>query len=130
IKGALDGRFASFALVGIPLADTVFFGMHLTVLLVILRGRIGGFGFAHVLDGWARSLGSAVAAGLVAWGVMAAMSGLGAGTGVNVLRVLVGAAAGLGAAYLMLRLLKMKETDYVDGLARRASRRLTGRSAD
>jgi hypothetical protein len=61
---------------------------------------------------------------------MAAMAGMGAGTGVNVLRVLMGAAAGLGAAYVTLRLVRMKETDYIDGLARRAFGRLTGRSAD
>ena len=129
LKSAFGGVFANYALVGIPLADTVFFALHLTVLLVILRRRIGGFGFAHVLDGWARSLASAVAAGLVAWGAMAAMSGLGAGSGANVARVLVGATLGLGAAYIALRLVRMKETDYIDGLARRALGRLTGRSA-
>lgn len=118
-----------FALVGIPLADTVFFGVHLAVLLVILRGRIGGFGFMHVLDGWARSLAAAVAGGLAAWGVVLASAGLGAGAGANIGRVVVGAAVGLGVAYFALRALRMKETAYIDGLIRRVSGRMLGRRA-
>jgi putative peptidoglycan lipid II flippase len=129
VGSAFHGAFAGFALVGIPLADTVFFGLHLTVLLVILRRRIGGFGFMGVLGGWARSLAGAVAAGLVAWGVVFATSGLGAGTGANVIRIVLGATGGIAAAYFALRATGMKETDYVDGLIRRAFGRLTGRSA-
>jgi putative peptidoglycan lipid II flippase len=128
LKVAWDGRLAGFALVGIPLADTVFFGLHLVVLLVILRARIGGFGFGHVLDGWARSLTGAVAGGLAAWGVVLASGGLGSGAAGNLTRLVLGAVAGLVAAYLVLRLVRMKETDYVDGLIGRALGRLTGRA--
>ncbi len=118
-----------YALVGIPLADTIFFGLHLATLLVILNRRIGGFGFAGVLDGWARSLAGATAAGLVAWGVLAATTGLGTGVGGNVLRLVLGTVTGLGAAYGVLRLVGMKEIAYIDGLVGRVLGRLSGRTS-
>jgi putative peptidoglycan lipid II flippase len=114
----------SFALVGIPLADTIFFGLLLVVMLLVLRKRIGGFGFSHVLDGWARSLGGAAAGGLVAWIVLYATSGLGASTIVNVARIVLGAGAGLLASYGVLHALRIDEVSYLDNLIRRAAGRL------
>jgi putative peptidoglycan lipid II flippase len=113
-----------YALVGIPLADTAFFALFLVTLLVILRRRVGGFGFAHVLDGWARSLAAAIVGGGAAWGVLLLASGLGAGAGDNILRVVLGAAAGLGISYGVLRILRVDEISYVNGLARRLAGRL------
>ncbi len=116
-----------YALVGIPLADTVFFALFLTVLLVILRKRIGGFGFGHVLDGWMRSLAGAVAGGLAAWAVLLATSGLGTGAGGNILRVVLGSAVGLSVSYGALHLLRIDEVSYVDNLIRRVAGRLSPR---
>ena len=118
-----------YALVGIPLADTAFFGLHLIVLLVILRRRIGGFGFAHVFDGWARSAGGAVVGGLAAWGALAATSAIGTGVGGNIVRVLISTAVGLAVSYGALRLLRIDEMDYVDGLLRRIGSRIVPRRA-
>jgi putative peptidoglycan lipid II flippase len=113
-----------FALVGIPLADTVFFGLLLTAMLVILRRRIGGFGFSHVFDGWGRSLLAAVVGGLVAWGVTIAFAPLGGGTLVNIGRIVVGATAGLFSSYGVLHLLRIDEVSYLDRLLRRVFGRL------
>jgi putative peptidoglycan lipid II flippase len=117
----IGGRFA---LVGIPLADAAFFTLHVAVLLWILRKRIGSFDFAHVLGGWARSLAAAVVAGVVAWAVMLAASGLGAGMAANFGRVAVGGALGLVAAYATMRALKITEVSYIDGLLARIGRKL------
>ncbi len=125
----LPASLADYALVGIPLADSVFFGLHLTVLLVILRRRMGGFGFVHVLDGWARSLGGAVAGGLAAWGVLLATATLGTGAGGNVVRVVLGAGLGLLVSYGTLRLLRIDEIAYVDGLVARVVARVSRREA-
>jgi putative peptidoglycan lipid II flippase len=114
-----------FALVGIPLADTIFFGLHLIVLLVILRKRIGGFGFAHVLDGWVRSLGGAAVGGLAAWAVVLATASLGTGASANILRVVAGAIVGLGASYATLKVLRIDEISYVDGLIARLVKKLS-----
>jgi putative peptidoglycan lipid II flippase len=119
----------TYALVGISLADTVFFALHLVVLLVILRRRIGGFGFVHVLDGWARSFGGAVAGGIAAWGTLIALSGLATGAAGNIARVIAGAAVGLGVSYAVLHLLRIDEVSYLDGLLKRVFARLTPRRA-
>ena len=113
----IGGRFA---LVGIPIADAIFFCLLLISLLVILRRRIGGFGFAHVLDGWGRSLAGAVVGGAMAWAVLLATSGLGTGALSNILRIVVGAGAGLSLSYVALRLLRIDELSYVNGLLKRA----------
>jgi putative peptidoglycan lipid II flippase len=118
-----------YALVGIPLADSAFFALFLVTLLVILRRRIGGFGFAHVLDGWARAFGAAVFGGLAAWAVLLATSGLGAGAGSNILRVVLGAAVGLSVSYAALHLLRIDEVSYIDGLLRRVFGRISPRRA-
>ena len=118
-----------YALVGIPLADTIFFALFLTTLLVILRRRIGGFGFAHVLDGWMRSLGGAVVGGLAAWAVLAVTSGLGTGAGGNILRVLLGSSVGLGVSYATLHLLRIDELSYVNAQLRRIGSRILPRRA-
>jgi putative peptidoglycan lipid II flippase len=120
----IGGRFA---LAGIPLADSIFFGLLLIVMLVILRRRIGGFNFAHVLDGWARSLVAAVAGGLAAWAMLLATAGLGTGAGGNILRVVLGAAVGLSVSYAGLHLLRIEEVSYIDGLLRRTFGRFTAR---
>jgi putative peptidoglycan lipid II flippase len=113
-----------FALVGIPLADATFFALHLLVLLVILRKRIGSFDFAHVVGGWVRSLAAAAVAGLVAWGVLLAASSLGSGAMSNLIRVTAGGALGLAAAYATMRVLRISEVSYIDGLLARITRRL------
>jgi hypothetical protein len=84
----------------------------------------------HVLDGWARSLAGALAAGAAAWAALQLTAGIGTGVGGNLTRLVLGAVAGLGAAYAVLRMVRMKETDYVDGLIRRLFGRLRrGRAA-
>jgi putative peptidoglycan lipid II flippase len=118
-----------YALIGIPLADSAFFGLFLITLLVIIRRRIGGFGFAHVLDGWARSLCGAIVGGLAAWAVLFATSGLGTGAGGNITRVVLGGAAGLGVSYATLRLLRIDELSYVNAQLRRIGSRLLPRRA-
>jgi len=119
----------NFALVGIPLADSAFFILSLVVLLAILRRRIGGFGFRHVLDGWARAAAGAIVGGLAAWAVVLLTPALGASALGNIARVLLGSTAGLAVSYAALRLLHIDEMDYVDGLLRRVLRRIAPGSA-
>jgi putative peptidoglycan lipid II flippase len=113
-----------YAIVGIPLADSAFFILHTVTLLVILRVRIGGFGFAHVLDGWTRSLAGAVAGGLAAWGVVLATASIGAGAAGNVIRLVLSGTAGILVAYGALRLTRIEEIAYVDALLGRVAGRL------
>ena len=115
----------NYALVGIPLAYSVFFVLHMTVLLIILRRRVGGFDFRHVLGGWVRALGGAAVGGLAAWAVVLVTPALGASALGNLVRVLAGSSVGLVAAYLALRALRIDEMAYVVGLLRRVAGRLT-----
>lgn len=119
-----------FAIVGIPLADSVFFILHTSVLLMILRKRVGSFGLAHVLDGWARAYDGAALGGLAAWGVVLATPALGASAVGNIVRLLAGTVVGLGVAYAVLRRRGIDEMDYVEGLLRRVRGRLAPRKAD
>jgi putative peptidoglycan lipid II flippase len=114
-----------YALVGIPLADSVFFILHTVVLLVILRRRIGAFSMSHVLGGWARSFAGAAAGGLAAWAVVLATPALGATAAGNIARVVIGGVAGLGVAYAALRMLRIDEMTYVDGMLGRAFARIS-----
>jgi putative peptidoglycan lipid II flippase len=114
----------TYAIVGIPLADSAFFILHTIVLLVIMRRRIGGFGFAHVLDGWARAAFGATAGGLAAWGAIYATAGIGASAAGNILRVVAGASAGLVVSYVGLRMTGIEEMSYVDSLLGRVAGRL------
>jgi len=119
----------NYALVGIPLADSLFFILHTTVLLMILRRRVGSFDMRHVLGGWGRSLAGATVGGLAAWVVVLVTPALGASALGNVARVLVGSVAGLGVSYAGLRMLRIDEMTYVDGLLRRVGARLSPRKA-
>jgi putative peptidoglycan lipid II flippase len=118
-----------FALVGIPLADSLFFILHTAVLLLIMRRRIGGFGMGHVLGGWTRALAGAAAGGFAAWAVVLATPALAFSPLGNVVRVLVGTGVGLGVSYAALRLLRIDEMTYVDGLLRRVGAKLVPRRA-
>ena len=125
LVGALPASLSDYALVGISLADSIFFALHLAVLLIILRRRVGGFGFAHVLDGWGRALAGAAVGGLAAWGVLLATGALGTGAAGNIIRVAAGGCVGLAVSYGTLRILRIDELSYVDGLARRVGSRLS-----
>lgn len=114
----------NYALVGIPLGDSIYFIVHTAVLLFILRRRLGGFDFRFVLGGWARAaLGSAVG-GLAAFGVVFATSAIGASAVGNIARILLASSAGLVMAYFALKGVGIPEMTYVDTLIGRVTSRL------
>jgi putative peptidoglycan lipid II flippase len=117
------------AIVGIPLADSVYFVLSTAVLLVILRRRVGGFGFGNVLNGWARSAVGAAVGGLAAFGVILATAGIGASAAGNIARVVLSASTGLVVAYFALKLTRIEEMAYVDSLIAKVAGRLKPGSA-
>lgn len=119
----------AYSIVGTPIADSVFFLLHTIVLLVIMRKRIGGFGFSHVLDGWARSFDGAAIGGLAAWAVVLATPSLGESALGNVVRVIIGTIVGLGTSYAVLRRRGIDEMSYVENLVHKVTNRLRPRSA-
>jgi len=112
------------AIIGIPLADSIFFILHTATLLIILRRRIGGFDFGFVIGGWVRAGIGSAAGGLAAWAVVLATATIGASAVGNIARVLLSAGVGLVAAYFALRATKLPEMAYVDGLVGRVTGRL------
>jgi putative peptidoglycan lipid II flippase len=114
----------NYGIIGIPLADSIFFILHTATLLVIVRRRIGGFDFGFVVDGWARAAIGSAAGGLAAWGAVLATVSIGQTASGNVARVLISATAGLVVAYVALRATRIPEMAYVDGLVGRAAGRL------
>jgi putative peptidoglycan lipid II flippase len=110
----------SYGLVGIALGDSIYFIAHTTVLLVIMRRRIGGFDFAHVLDGWANAFDGAALGGLAAWAVVLTTTQIGSTAAGNVARLVLSASAGLFVAYAVLHRRGLDEMGYVDVLLKRA----------
>lgn len=118
------GRWTGLGIIGIPIADGIFFFFHLLVLLLILRRRIG------LLEGRALAstllkvvLGSAAGA-LVAWALMRLTGGLADVRGGFLVQLFVSATLGLGAAYGVMAVLKVPELATITSrIARFAGRK-------
>jgi putative peptidoglycan lipid II flippase len=117
--GAWDG----LGIIGIPIADGIFFFGHLIALLVILRRRVGPIeGKALALTFAKVAVGSAAGAG-VAWGAMALTSGLAELPAGFLLQLLVAGTAGLVTAYGAMTALRVPElSDTVGRVAARFRR--------
>jgi putative peptidoglycan lipid II flippase len=115
-------------LVGIPLADGIFYTVHFLVLIALLRSRVGGLELAS----FARTVGvvvvaSAVGGGL-AWELVRLTPGLSAGVAV-VVQILMAGTAGLAVTFGLAWLFRVKELETAGRMAGRFLGRLAGRSA-
>lgn len=116
-------------LIGIPVADAVFFTLHTAVLLLILRRRRGGFDGRRVLSVFARVALASLAGAGVAWVATYLTPGLTASSLGFLVQLVVGGVLGLATCYGLIALMRVEELH--DGLAlfRLATARLTARRA-
>lgn len=115
-------------IIGIPIADGIFFVVHLGALLFILRRRTGAFDGRAI----ARTLGNVVlasgAGALAAWGLLQLTSALAEVRAGFLLQLALAGLAGLGVAYAIMAVLKVPELEMVTGRITRRFRRKRDRS--
>ncbi len=100
--------WAGFGIRGIPIADGIFFVVHLAVLGLLLRRHIGGYDIRGI--GWtvARVLVASLAGAALALGIVRATAPLASGAGFLVQLALAGI-AGLGVTYGLASLFGVAE---------------------
>ncbi len=117
-------RFAGIGLIGIPIADGVFYGASMLVLAVLLRRKVGGYDIRGITWVTARIMAASALGGLTAWGVSVMLPDT-AGQPVRAIgTVLAGGVAGLGVTWLAATLLRVPEVELAASMLRRLVSRL------
>lgn len=121
------GTWSGLGIVGIPIADGIFFFGHLLALTLILRRRIGGLDGRSIAITFAKVAAAAVAGGLVARMAVQATAGIGeAGAGFLV-QLLVAGVTGLAVTYGLMAALKVPElASFTRRMRDRLARRVAG----
>lgn len=111
-------------IIGIPIADGVFFSGHLLALSLILRKRIGGFDGRSIATTFVK-VGVASATGAcAAWLLMRASAGLAAMTAGFLVQLALAGIGGLAVAYGVMMLLRVPElADIADRITQRLGRK-------
>lgn len=120
------GDWTGLGLKGIPIADGVFFAVHLTVLALILRRRIGGYDFRGIAWSLGRVLIASTIGAFGAAAVMHATSALAEARLGFILQLLLAGTAGLVLSYGIAWLFRVPEIAFVYAkVAGRLSRKRT-----
>jgi len=113
-----------FGVVGVPIADGLFFALQFGVLIWLLGRKVGGLRLPGFASSVARMALVSVVAGAVAWGVAMLADPLADGAIGGLAQVLAGGAAGVAFAYLGARLIGVPELALAESaLRRRLARR-------
>lgn len=111
-------------IIGIPIADGIFFALHLLALSLILRRRIGSFDGRAIAVTFGKVVAASAAGAAVAWLLMrltADLAGLPAGF---LVQLAVAGVAGLAVAFGAMTLLKVPElADVTSRITRRIGRK-------
>ncbi len=107
------GTWEGLGLKGIPIADGVFFIVHLAILALILRKRIGGYDFRGIAWSLGRVLAASVLGGLAAIGIMDLTGGLAALRLGFVAQLAIAGTVGLTVAYGLAWAMRVPEVYLV-----------------
>jgi len=112
--------WSGLGIIGIPIADGIFFACHLLALILILRRRIGGLdGRSIALTFLKVGVASGIGA-LAAWALMHLTEGLAQLPAGFIIQLLVAGIGGLGVAYGSMAVLKVPElASFTRRIARR-----------
>jgi putative peptidoglycan lipid II flippase len=102
------GGWRGIGLAGIPVADGVFFALHLGALLLILRRKVGPYGLGEVVSTTLKTGLAALAGALAAAAFVRATPGL-SGGGVFVVQLVAAGVMGLGVTYTLAAALGVSE---------------------
>ncbi len=117
------GEWGGLGLVGIPISDIIFYGFMFFMFALVLRSKIGAYGFGGVIGTAIRSLISSVVAAIVAYGLFG-MFGSSESIFQAVVSVICCGLAGLLVFYCLARLLRVPETSLVERMLSKVFGRL------
>jgi len=118
------GEWSGLGLKGIPIADGIFFAVHLIALGALLRKRIGGIDARTIVGTFVRIVIASAAGALAALRVTVALPGLAEAWTSSLLQLVLAGLTGLGVTYGIAMLLGVSEVrDGVVRIRRVLSRR-------
>ncbi|MHB8761667.1 MAG: murein biosynthesis integral membrane protein MurJ [Coriobacteriia bacterium] len=109
------GTWGGLGIIGIPIADGVFFLGHLLTLLLILRRRVGPLDGRAVTGTFAKVAAASAAGAVVAWGVVQSTGVLLTLPAGFLAQLAMSGIAGLATAYAAMAALKVPELSMVGG---------------
>lgn len=122
VRGVAD--FGGLGIIGVPIADGVFFFGHVLTLLVILRRRVGAFDGRAIARTFVKVAAASGAGTLIAWVLLQVTAGLSDLSAGFLIQLALAGVAGLTVAYVAMAALKVPELEMVAGrITRRLSRR-------
>ena len=117
--------WGNYRLLGIPAADAIAYTLNVTLLVIILRRRIGAFDGRRIFGTLGVVLGASLLGGGAAWGASQLVSLLlHAGRFAFLGQILAGGVVGLFVSYGLLVALKVPEMELAASMARRVAGRL------
>ena len=117
------GLWEGLGIIGVPIADGIFFFLHMTALLIILRRRVGSFDGRSSLKTFLVVALASAGGAAVAWVVARVSADVLALPGGFLIQLFIAGALGLLAAYGIMAALRVPElTDVFEPLARRLKR--------
>lgn len=104
------GAWSGLGIIGIPIADGIFYCGHMIALLLILRRRIGGIQAHALASTFVKVAVSALLGSGAAWAVYVTTNGLSAlSAGLFLVQLALGLSVGLTVAYGAMALLRVPE---------------------
>lgn len=117
------GAWSGLGIIGIPIADGIFFFCHLMALLILLRRRIGVLGGRSLAVTLVKvAVSSASGAGL-AWLLMRITEPMAALPAGFIGQLLIAGVGGLGVSYAVMAALRVPELTMITGRIRKRSSR-------
>lgn len=117
------GAWPGLGLIGIPIADMIFYAVSVLALALILRRKIGSYDMRSILSTLLRTGVAAAIGGLAAYGIVLATPGL-TDSRIGFLgQLLVGGVVGLAVTYGLAALFRVKEVSVALDLLKRLMRR-------
>lgn len=121
------GTWGGLGLIGIPIADAVFYAVFFVVLCMVLQHKVGPFGIDAIVKDIVKIGCAALLAACAAYGV-SLLTPESTTIFTSLLSILLCGVAGLVVFYLLCKLLRVREIKTMDSMVGRIRNRLSRRS--
>lgn len=122
------GDFGGLGLIGIPIADLVFFTIMYFTLFILLRRRVGVFSKKRILIVTLKTTFASLVGGFIAE-LFVLFMGSTTSIGMALVEIIIAGTIGLTVTFFICHLMKLEEMDILRKLGRRISGKLKGRHA-